>query len=127
MGFRSGVWAKIWEITPNERSTKVRVSTSKKNKDGKYDQDFSGYVTLAGTAHKEAGDLKVGDTFKIGDCEVTSRYDKEKKKEYINFAVYSFGDSDQKTAGSTDKKSAEAAHATPANAEPSEDSEDLPF
>ena len=97
MSFRTRAWAKIWSIERNEKSTKVRISTSRKVND-KYEQDFSGFVTLAGTAHKEAANLKVGDTFQIGDCEVTSRYDKEKKKEYINFTIYSFGSSEQKDA-----------------------------
>ena len=123
MGFRQGSYMKIWEVTPGERSTKVRGSISKKNKQtDKYEQDFSGFVTLAGTAHKEAANLKVGDTVHIGDCDVTSRYDKEKKKEFINFIVYSFADSsDQKTVPAA--KPAEA----PVNTAPSEDSEDLPF
>ena len=91
MSFRVNAWAKCWQIDPGERSTKVRISTSRKNKQtNEYEQDFSGFVTLAGTAHKEAANLKVGDTFQIGDCEVTSRYDKEKKKEYINFTIYSY-------------------------------------
>ena len=80
MGFSTGKYAKIWEITPGDRSTKVRISTSKKVND-KYEQDFSGFVTLSGTAHQEASNLKVGDTFRIGECSVTTRYDKEKKKE----------------------------------------------
>ena len=85
-----------------------------------HEQDFSGFVTLAGTAHKEATNLKVGDTFQIGDCEVTSRYDKEKKKEYINFTVYSFT--------SDDKNDAPAPKPAAAPATVQDDSEDsLPF
>lgn len=124
MGFRTGAWAKIWEITPGERSTKLRVSTSKKNKQsGEYEQDFSGFVTFAGTAHKEAGQLKVGDRFQIGDCDVSSRYDKEKKKEYINFTVFSFhlGDDAQTKNGLAEPTSSSA----PAAAEDLE--EELPF
>ena len=121
MGFARSKWAKCWQIEPGERSTKVRISTSKKNKQtNEYEQDFSGFVTLAGTAHKEAANLKVGDTFQIGDCEVTSRYDKEKKKEYINFTVYSFT--------SDDKNDAPAPKPAAAPATVQDDSEDsLPF
>ena len=121
-GFRTGTWAKIWSIEPGDRSTKVRISISKKNKKtDKYEQDFSGFVTLAGTAHKEASNLKVGDTFKIGDCEVTSRYDKDKNKEYINFTVYSFDGGAEQT--SSQSSSAKAAAPAPA----SNSDEDLPF
>ena len=121
MGFARSKWAKCWQIEPGERSTKVRISTSKKNKQtNEYEQDFSGFVTLAGTAHKEATNLKVGDTFQIGDCEVTSRYDKEKKKEYINFTIYSFGSSEQKAAPAAKPATAPAAPAA-------DDPEELPF
>lgn len=90
MSFRQNAWAKCWSIEPGERSTKVRISTSRKNKQtGEYEQDFSGFVTLAATAHQDAAQLSVGDTFQIGECEVTSRYDKEKQKNYTNFLIYS--------------------------------------
>lgn len=123
MGFKQGSYMKLWEVTPGERSTKVRGSISKKNKQtNEYEQDFSGFVTLAGTAHKEAANLKVGDTVRIGDCDVTSRYDKEKKKEYINFTVYSFADNGE-------KKDASAAKPTTTPAAPADTDEDseLPF
>lgn len=125
MGFRTGAWAKIWEITPGERSTKLRVSTSKKNKQsGEYEQDFSGFITLAGTAHREAGHLKAGDRFQIGDCDVSSRYDKEKKKEYINFTVFSFHLSDD-TQSKTGPLTTNTSPDTTTVEEP--DEEELPF
>lgn len=123
MSFKQNAWAKIWSIEPGERSTKVRVSTSKKSKKtGEYEQDFSGFVTLAGDAHTKASKLKVGDTIKIGGCEVTSRYDKEKQKEYINFTVYTFEtneDQDNSTAAKSE---------APATADEEEDPDsELPF
>lgn len=119
MGFSTGKYAKIWQIEPSERSTKVRISTSKKVND-KYEQDFSGFVTLSGTAHQEASNLKVGDTFRIGECSVTTRYDKEKKKEFINFHIYSFASNDQKTAPAAKPEPALAA-------QDDSESEELPF
>lgn len=95
MSFRSGAYLKIWEITPGERSTRIRCSSSRKNKQtNEYEQDFTGFVNLVGGAHQAASGLKAGDSIRIGDCEVTSRYDKEKKKEYINFAVFSLYNND---------------------------------
>lgn len=46
MGFRTGAFAKVWEVTPmSDTSTKVRISVSRKNKQsGEYEQDFSGFV-----------------------------------------------------------------------------------
>lgn len=112
MGFRSGAWMRIFEITPGERSTKVRGSISKKNKQsGQYEQDWSGFVALAGTAHRDAGKLKVNDTIKIGECDVTSRYDKEKKKEYINFSIYSFETNEEQGGASAPVPAASAAPA----------------
>ena len=119
MGFRSGAWMRIFEITPGERSTKVRGSISKKNKQsGMYEQDWSGFVALAGTAHRDAGKLKVNDTIKIGECDVTSRYDKEKKKEYINFSIYSFETNEEQ--GST-PATASTASATAAPVDTTDD------
>lgn len=42
MGFRTGAYAKVWEVTPmSDTSTKVRMSISRKNKQsGEYEQDF---------------------------------------------------------------------------------------
>lgn len=44
MGFRTGAYAKVWEVTPmSDTSTKVRMSVSRKNKQtGEYEQDFPG-------------------------------------------------------------------------------------
>lgn len=58
MGFRTGAYAKIWEVTPmSDTSTKVRLSVSRKNKQtNEYEQDFSGFVLAIGTAAaKKAG------------------------------------------------------------------------
>lgn len=122
MSFRSGAYLKIWEITPGERSTRIRCSSSRKNKQtNEYEQDFTGFVNLIGGAHQAASNLKAGDNIRIGDCEVTSRYDKEKKKEYINFAVFSLYDNDSNKSETPVEKPA----STPAAQDDSEDS--LPF
>lgn len=122
MSFRQNAWAKCWSIEPGERSTKVRISTSRKNKQtGEYEQDFSGFVTLAATAHQDAAQLSVGDTFQIGECEVTSRYDKEKQKGYTNFTVYSIHLNE-----SNDRHATKAAAAAATMDDP-EDPDSLPF
>ncbi len=45
MGFRTGAYAKVWEVDPvRDTATKIRISTSRKDKQtGEYEQDFSGY------------------------------------------------------------------------------------
>lgn len=92
MGFRTGAWAKVWEVKPmSDTSTKIRMSVSRKNKQGEYEQDFSGFVLAIGTAaaHKAAG-LKEGDRIKLGDVDVSTKYDKDKKVTYTNFKMFSF-------------------------------------
>lgn len=93
MGFRTGAYAKVWEVTPmSDTSTKVRMSISRKNKQsGEYEQDFSGFVLAIGTAAaKKAASLKEGNRIKLGDVDVTTKYDKEKKVTYTNFKMFSF-------------------------------------
>ena len=98
MGFRNGAFAKIWEVTPvGDTSTKLRMSISRKNKQtGQYEQDFSGFVMAVGTAAaKKASLLKEGDRIKIGDCDVTTKYDEQKKVTYTNFKLFSFTNADE--------------------------------
>jgi len=93
MGFRTGAYAKVWEIEPvRETATKIRISTSRKDRQtGEYEQDFSGYVLCIGTATAaNAAKLRKGDGIRIGDCEVTTRYDKDRKVTYTNYRIYSF-------------------------------------
>lgn len=100
MGFRTGAFAKIWKIeTVRDTVTKARVSISKKNKNtGEYESDFDGFITFLGSASaSKAAKLREGDRIKLGDVDVTRKYDKEKQKEYINFNVFSFDGADSKS------------------------------
>ena len=95
MAFRTGSYAKVWEIKPNANYTDVRLSTSKKRKDGNgYDTDFSGFVRLIGDAHTKAATIQEGSRIKIGDISATQTWNKEKQKQYTNFQMYSFESSD---------------------------------
>lgn len=93
MGFRKDSYATVWSVeTVSDTLTKARVSISRKNKNtGEYEQDFSGYVSFVGTAAAaKAAKLKEKDRVKLGDVDVSNRYDKEKGKEYTTFKVFSF-------------------------------------
>ena len=81
MAFRTNGYATVWEVKKgNGNYTDARISTSRKDKQsGEYVTDFSGWVRFIGTAHQMVGNLNVKDRIKIGDCEVTNTYDKEKK------------------------------------------------
>ena len=101
MGFRTGAFAKVWEVTPmSDTSTKIRLSVSRKNKQtGEYEQDFSGFVLCIGTAAAgNALKLKEGSRIKLGDCDVSTKYDAEKKVTYTNFKLFSFEDADSEAA-----------------------------
>lgn len=100
MGFRSGAFASVWSVEPGKGNfTKVRLSISRKNKDGQYEQDFAGYCTFISQAHAKAARLKEKDRIKLGDVDVSNSYDKDKQKEYVNFKVFDFEMAD--AAGST--------------------------
>lgn len=103
MGFRSGAYATVWEIQPmSDTFTKGRISISKKNRDtGEYDTQFSGYVMFAGTsAASKAAKLKEKDRIKLGDTDVTTKYNKEKNVTYTNFKIYDFEMADFQGDGS---------------------------
>lgn len=103
MGFRTGAYAKVWEISPfGDTSTKVRLSISHKNKQtGKYETEFSGFAMFYGAAAK-VSKLGEGSRIKLGDCDVTTRFDKEKNKSYTNFKVFSFEEVEDGSGGVTE-------------------------
>ena len=80
MGFRKESYATVWEVEPvSDTMTKGRISISRKNKNtGEYETDFSGFVSFVGTASaKKASLLKEKDRIRLGDVDVTNRYDKK--------------------------------------------------
>lgn len=102
MGFRRDAYATVWEVTPvSETMTKVRLSTSKKNRQtDQYETDFSGFVAFVGAAAaKNAAHLAEKDRIKLGDVDVTTKYDKEKKITYTNFTAFNF--EQQNSGGNT--------------------------
>lgn len=105
MGFRTGAFAKVWEVTPmSDTSTKIRLSVSRRNQQtNEYEQTFSGFVLCIGTAAaRNAAKLKEGSRIKIGDCDVTTKYDPQKKVTYTNFKMFSFEDADGNSSSAAD-------------------------
>jgi len=92
MGFRNGAYAKVWEVRPNDsgRSTSVRLSISRKISEGQYEEDFSGYAAFIATANDRATALKAGDRIKLGDVDVSSKYNPDKREKTFSFKVFSF-------------------------------------
>ena len=93
MGFRRGAYATVWSVEPvSDTMTKCRISIQRKDKQtGAYTDEFSGFVSFFGTANAgEASLLKERNRIKLGDVDVRSKYDKEKRITYYNFSVFSF-------------------------------------
>ena len=93
MGFRNEGYATVWSTEKiSDGVTKVRISTSRKNKDtNEYEQDFSGFVRFVGRGvAARALALHEKDRIKLGKVEVTTTYNKEKKTEYINYTCFEF-------------------------------------
>lgn len=126
MGFKNGAYAKVFQVEKkSDNNVVLRIAISKKNKmTGEYEQDFSGYVSCIGTsAVNKAMSLKIGDRIKLGDLDVSNRYDKEKNMTYTNYKMFSFEIED-----GTNSKS-DAVERTVENLEEKEeiDNEKLPF
>lgn len=87
--FANGAYAHLWEIKRiSEKYSDVRISTSKKQEDGSYKDDFSGFARMIGKAHKALDYIHERDSFKILSCGVESRYDKDTKKTFTNFLIF---------------------------------------
>jgi len=104
MGFRKGAYATVWSVEEkNDRWTKIKISVSKKIQDtDEYEQEFGGFVDCLGTACAgKAAKLKERDRICLGDVDVSTKYDKEKKVMYTNFRMFSFkmADEVEKTQG----------------------------
>lgn len=93
MSFKTNGYLTIWEVTPvSDTLVKARVSSSRKNRQtNEYETDFSGFITFNGTsAANKARGLRERDRIKLGDVDVTTKYDKERNVTYTNFRVWSF-------------------------------------
>jgi len=101
MGFKQGGFAKIWKLENKGNYHVAEMSTSKKNKNtDQYETDWSNkFVRLVGTAHNQADKLDITHNVKIGACEVTNKYDKDKNTTYTNYVVFGFEENDKKENG----------------------------
>lgn len=128
MGFRTGSFATVWSVEPGRGNfSNVRLTISRKNRDtDQYEDEFSGYCMFIGEARAKAEHLKERDRIKLGDVDVTRRYDKEKNREYYTFKVFTFEMADAAGGGRQQ---------TPAQPNPADgfaaadpvDTEELPF
>lgn len=110
MGFGKGNFGTVWKTENKGKYTVAEMSTSKKNKEtDKYETDWSNkFVRLVGTAHDQAKNFGERENVKIGSCEVTNKYDKEKNVTYTNYVIFGF---EEKDGGSSSKEKPEPSKA----------------
>ena len=89
MGFKQGAYATVWSVEEgkNGKSTRARLSITRKQEDGTYNQEFGGFCDFYGTAHAKAEKLKVKDRIRLDSVEAFNRYDKEQNKEFVWWRV----------------------------------------
>ena len=131
MGFRTGAFCKVWDVEPiSDRKVKLRVSISQKSKDreGEYIQEFSDFPVCLGTAcANQASRLKRGDTIRLGDVDVSNRFDKERRVTYYDFKIFSFEKVDGRAPSGSDNRAASRQPSRPPADEVDPDAPDLPF
>lgn len=116
MGFRNGAYAKVWEVTSvSATHTKLKMSISRKNKQtDEYEDDFSGFVSCFGTAvAAQAARLDNGARIKLGECDVSTSYNKEKKIGYTNFKLFSFESAEFNSTSTSAQPEGDPAPPTP--------------
>lgn len=108
MSFKNGAYATLWGHKDGKGNYHDgRISTSKKY-NGDYEEDFGAWVRFIGDAKTKCEKLSdKRQRIKIISCEVTNRWDREAKKEYVNFAIFDFelvDDGNKNNSSSNNKK-----------------------
>ena len=131
---------KVKQLPPGNYSL-VKLSTWKKRGEV-YETDFQdGFVRLIGTAHTKAQELdfenmsfEKGLVIQIAACEVTTSYNQETQKGYVNYAIFAFnipddsgGTKSSGTKKSTAKSTKKTTKSNTKKDAPVEDDDDLPF
>ena len=120
-------FAKVWKIDPQANCVKAQISTSEKDKDGKY-VNSSWFATFVGKCVPKARELERGDSIKItaGKLSITKKDDKS----YTNMVIFGFDEPDFESENTSAPKK-ESKKKVPAQSDNlytiSEDDEDLPF
>jgi len=87
----NNVYATVWEIEDKGNFVKGRISTSEKNKEGKYVNCYW-FVTFVGKAKEPALALSTKDRIKItsGKISNTTTGEGKNKKTYTNVTIFEF-------------------------------------
>jgi len=90
MGLKNTAKATVWEVIRAEKYTDLKITTSRKQKDGSWDTDFSARVRCIGKAHSKCAEVKEKDRITINDCETQAKWDKEKGQMRTTFLLWDF-------------------------------------
>ncbi len=137
MGFKNGGYASVFSVSKGQGNFyDVNIATSRKRRDtNEYETDFRGFVRFVGNAAtaianldgmnaKNNGNLPIA-RIKLGDVDVTNSYNRETKKSYTNFVVFSFEYPDAKANGNQNNGTAPKTANDYANNVPTGDDEEL--
>lgn len=96
MGFRQGSYAHVWKVEDKGNYHVAQISISRKNKEtNQYETEWQdSFVRLVGTAHQQIKTMDISRNVKIGSCDVTNKYDANKKTTYTNYVIFNFDDVD---------------------------------
>ena len=122
MGFKQNAYARIFTYDAEQKYGTANITISRKNKTtNEYEVEFQdGFVRFIGEAHKKAVELGLptkenydkktnkGVSIQITSCDVTNKYDSEKRKLFTNYLVYDFEIPDNSTPTNNKSKSEDA-------------------
>ena len=124
--FSTGVFFKIWNVNKKDYYTEVDCSTSKKNKDGNYETDFSSkFVRFVGNAHKK--NPQPNEKIKVTSCGVQNVFERDGKKEYLKSPSYVVFDFEREGATPSDGYMPSGYSGTPSGFEEIPLNDSLPF
>lgn len=126
MGFRNGAFATVWQREEGKgKFSLVNLTISRKNPEGVYETEFSARCMFIGSARAKAERLKERDRICLTSVEVTNKYDKENKRELVNYKVFDFEPADAVRDGTAPSRSS-ASNPVEDNAV-EDDSGNMPF
>lgn len=112
MAFKNGAFATLWNVDKQnqklinfyDKYADIQISTSKKNSQNRYENDFMGKVRCFGHALEVLKSVQLAekDRVKLLEVEVTNKYDAATKKTYMNYTCW-----DLEVPANTPKKAPE--------------------
>lgn len=125
IGKDSSKYVTFWSAEDKGKYSKVKLSSSTKNKQTDEYETSNWFATFVGHAHNKVNQLSEKDKIEITSGGITKKYVAEKKQEYINVTVFDFeimgtGGAKPKAKPKKEEKSADFVQVD-------EDEESLPF